>query len=108
MTKTFIITVVAVVALAGAPALAHGAMKPADPAAEPAPVAVTYADLNLGSAAGQAALHQRIAHAAAEACLNAGDGLSTPRAVYEQRTCRARAMSGAEIKLAARGQSVPH
>lgn len=107
MAKTFIIATFAA-ALANIPAMAHGTMNPGDPAAEPAPVAVTYADLNLGSAAGQAALHQRISHAATEACLNAGDGLSTPRAVYEQRACRARAMSGAEIKLATRGAPMSH
>lgn len=105
-----IIITLAAVALGSSitPALAYGSLNPADPAVQPAPVAVAYADLNLGSTAGQAALHRRIVQAAAQACLNAGDGLSAPRAVYEQRACRARAMSGAEIKLAARGLPVIH
>lgn len=110
MAKTFIITALAVAALGAGitPVLAHGKPDPADPAAEPTHVAVAYADLDLGSPAGQTALHQRIARAASEACLDAGDGLDMPRAMHEQRACRNRAMLGTETRLAARGMPMHH
>src|SRR5579864_3168568 len=47
-----------------APALTHAAA----PAAEPSAVTVRYADLNLGSAAGSAALYARLESAARAVC----------------------------------------
>lgn len=109
MVKTFLIPALAAALGAGiTPAFAHDHADRVDPGAAPTHVAVVYADLNLGSAAGQNALHRRIAHAAAEACMEAGEGLSTPRAVYEQRACRAHAMAIAEGELAGRVRLAAH
>ena len=106
MTKTFIIAATlaaATLAAAATPALARNAADLTDPAIEPTHIAVAFADLDLASAKGQAALHRRIAHAAIAACTDAGNGLSTPRATHEIDTCRAHATLGAETELAARG-----
>lgn len=101
-------TMTLMIATLAAAALGPGIANPLDPAAEPTHVAVFYADLDLGSAAGQTALHRRIARAADEACVNAGDGFDSPRAMHEQHVCRARAVLGTETVLAARGLPMLH
>lgn len=69
------------------------------PGPEARTVVVTH-DLDLGSAAGQAALRQRLARAAAEVCGEAS--ASDPAGKRAIRACRRTVVAGAEAEFAAR------
>jgi UrcA family protein len=60
--------------------------------------AISYADLNLASPAGQAALKARVERAAARLCLSRG--APPPQERMQRKRCFASAMAGAEPQIA--------
>ena len=92
MTSTTLIRCAAIL-LAGIP---FGSVLAADPA-EPSK-AITYADLNLNSSAGIAALYQRIERAASEVC-QAPQGTKQLKIEQEVRACRANSVDRAIVQV---------